>query len=51
MGLAHLKIIVLDEYQNTNTGSDETITEIRGLDRSEPDPTLFEIPPDYKVVK
>ena|GEM_PF-1277847 len=46
-----LKIIVLDEYQNTNTGSDETITEIRGLDRSEPDPTLFEIPPDYKVVK
>ncbi len=46
-----LKIIVLDKYRNTNTGSDETTTEIRELDRSEPDAALFEIPPDYKVVK
>jgi hypothetical protein len=46
-----LKIVVLDKYRNTNTGSDETITEIRELDRSEPEAALFEIPSDYKVVK
>jgi hypothetical protein len=46
-----LKVIVLDKYKNTNTGSDETITEIRELDRSEPDAALFEIPTDYKIVK
>jgi hypothetical protein len=46
-----LRIIVLDKYKNTKTGSDETITEIRELDRSEPDAALFEIPADYKIVK
>lgn len=28
----------------------ENITEIRDLDRSQPDPTLFEIPADYKIM-
>jgi hypothetical protein len=46
-----LKITVLSKYKNTNTGSDETITEIRQIDRSEPDATLFEIPTDYQIVK
>jgi hypothetical protein len=31
--------------------SDGTINEILELDRSEPDAALFEIPPDYKIVK
>lgn len=46
-----LRIIVLDKNRNTNTGNDETTTEIRELDRSEPDAALFEIPADYKIVK
>lgn len=46
-----LRIIVLDKNRNTNTGSDETTTEIRELDRSEPDAALFEIPADYKIVR
>jgi hypothetical protein len=36
---------------STNPRSHDTITEIRELDRSEPDATLFEIPTDYKIVK
>ena len=42
-----MKIGVLTKSAGT---CDETITEIRELDRSEPDAALFEIPPDYKVV-
>lgn len=45
------KIVMLDKYKNTNTGSDETVMEVRELDRSEPDAALFEIPADYKVVE
>lgn len=45
-----LKITVLGKHKNTNTGSDETITEIRELDRSEPEAALFEIPAGYKIV-
>jgi hypothetical protein len=43
-----LKVVVLDKYKNTNAGSNETITEIREIDRSEPDAALFAIPADYK---
>jgi hypothetical protein len=46
-----LKIVVLDKYRNSNTGSDETVSEIRQLERTEPDAALFEIPADYKIVK
>jgi hypothetical protein len=45
----HLKIVVLDQYKSTNTGSEETTIEIRELDRSEPDAALFDIPADYKI--
>ncbi|MFZ2086799.1 MAG: hypothetical protein WAU92_20090 [Candidatus Sulfotelmatobacter sp.] len=45
-----LKIIVLAKHTSANPSSDETITEIRELERSEPDAALFEIPTDYKVV-
>ena len=46
-----LKLIVLHRATSTNTNpsSNET-TEIRDLDRGEPDASLFEIPADYKVV-
>jgi hypothetical protein len=43
-----LKIIILDRHVSTH--GDETISEVTQLDRSEPDPALFEIPADYKVV-
>lgn len=46
-----LKIVVLDKHKSSNTGSEETIIEIRELDRSEPDAALFEIPTDYQIVK
>jgi hypothetical protein len=38
-----LKLIVLHK------GTSETTTEIRELDRGEPDASLFEIPSDYKI--
>jgi hypothetical protein len=43
-----MKIVALTKYGGTC--SDETITEIRELDRSEPDAALFEIPTDYRIV-
>jgi len=47
----HLKLIVLHKGTSTNTNpsNNETTTEIRELDRSEPDASLFEIPADYKI--
>jgi hypothetical protein len=42
-----LKIVVLAKYGSNR--SNETIDEIRELERSEPDAALFEIPSDYKV--
>jgi hypothetical protein len=45
-----LKVVVLSKYASTSPRSDETITEIKDLDRSEPDAALFEIPADYKIV-
>jgi hypothetical protein len=44
-----LKIIVLATDTSANP-SDKTTTEIRDLNRSEPDAALFEIPADYKMV-
>jgi hypothetical protein len=46
-----LKITVLAKDTTSTNPGEKTTTEIRELDRSEPDPALFEIPPDYKVVK
>jgi hypothetical protein len=46
-----LKIIVLAKGTSSTNPGEETTTEIRELDRSEPNPALFEIPTDYKVVK
>ena len=43
-----MKIAVLTKYGGTC--SDGGITEIRELDRNEPDATLFEIPKDYRIV-
>jgi hypothetical protein len=43
-----MKIAVRTKY--SGTCSDGGITEIRELDRNEPDATLFEIPKDYKAV-
>ena len=43
-----MKIVVLTK--SGGTCSDGGITEIRGIDRSEPDAALFEIPKDYKIV-
>jgi hypothetical protein len=47
---ADLKITVLAKDTTSTNPGEETTTEIRELDRSEPDPALFEIPTDYKVV-
>lgn len=46
-----LKIVVFSKDTSTDSGSDQITTEIRRLDRSEPDSALFEIPPDYKIVE
>jgi hypothetical protein len=46
-----LKITVLTKGTTSTNSGEETTTEIRELDRSEPDPALFEIPSDYQIVK
>jgi len=46
----NLKVVVLSKYTSTDPQSEGGITEIRELDRSEPDAALFEIPKDYKIV-
>jgi hypothetical protein len=48
--LPDLKVTVLAKDTTSTNPGEETITEIRELDRSEPDAALFEIPTDYKVV-
>jgi hypothetical protein len=45
-----LKITVIAKDTTSTNPGEETTTEVRELDRSEPDPALFEIPTDYKVV-
>jgi hypothetical protein len=42
-----LKIEVRSKKADPRSG--ERTTEVRNLDRGEPDPALFQIPPDYKV--
>jgi hypothetical protein len=46
-----LKLTVLHKGASTNTNpsNNETKTEIRELDRNEPDASLFEIPANYKI--
>jgi hypothetical protein len=48
--LPDLKITVLAKDTTSTNPGEETTTEIRELDRSDPDSALFEIPTDYKVV-
>jgi hypothetical protein len=44
-----LKLIVLSKGMTSTNPGEETSTEIRELDRSAPDASLFEIPADYKI--
>jgi hypothetical protein len=46
-----LKIVVFSKDTSTDPDSEQITTEIRQLDRSEPNPALFEIPADYKIVE
>jgi len=46
-----LKIVVLSKDTSSTSPGEETTTETRELNRSEPDAALFDIPADYKVVK
>jgi hypothetical protein len=46
-----LKIVVFSKDTSPDPDSDQITTEIRRLDRSEPNPSLFEIPADYKIVE
>jgi hypothetical protein len=46
-----LKIVVFSEDTRTDPDSDQITTEIRRLDRIEPDPALFEIPAGYKIAE
>jgi hypothetical protein len=46
-----LKIVVFSKKTSTDPDSDQITTEIRHLDRREPDPALFEIPADYKIAE
>lgn len=42
--------MVLGKNKSTGWGSDDSMWEIQKLDGSEPDPALFEIPADHKIV-
>lgn len=46
-----LKMVVFSKDTSTDPDSNQITTEIRQLDRSEPNPALFEIPADYKIVE
>lgn len=46
-----LKIVVFSKDTSTDPDSDQITTEIRQLHRGEPNPALFEIPADYKIVE
>lgn len=43
-----LKIEVLLKYSDPRSG--ESTVRLRNIDRSEPDPALFRVPPDYQIV-
>jgi hypothetical protein len=42
-----LGLAILSKHSDPRTG--ETVTRVTSLDRSEPDPTLFQVPPDYTL--
>ena len=42
-----LKLTILSKRSDPRTG--ETVTRVTSLDRSEPDPALFQVPADYTV--
>lgn len=44
-----LKITILSKCSDPRYGS--SITRLENLDRSEPDPALFQVPPDYEIVE
>jgi hypothetical protein len=43
-----LRITVLTKNSDPRMG--ESVTQLRNIERSEPDPALFRVPPDYQVV-
>jgi hypothetical protein len=43
-----LRITVLTKNSDPRMG--ESVMQLRNIDRSEPDPALFGVPPDYQVV-
>jgi hypothetical protein len=44
-----LRLTVLTKGSDPRSG--ETVTRITNLDRSEPDPALFQVPPDYTIIR
>ena len=42
-----LKLTILSKRSDPRVG--ETVTRVTSLDRSEPDPALFQVPPDYTI--
>jgi hypothetical protein len=45
-----LEIVVFARNSSTDPRSDQTIMEVQGLERVEPDAALFEVPLNYKIV-
>jgi hypothetical protein len=45
-----LSAVVLTVYESTNTGAKTTIA-MQKIERTEPDPALFQIPPNYTVTE
>ena len=46
---ADLQMAVLTKRSDPRSG--ETVTRLTNVNRSEPSPTLFQVPPDYKVIE
>ena len=44
-----LKVMILSK--NSDPRSGETTTKLTNISRAEPDPALFQIPADYKIVE
>jgi hypothetical protein len=45
-----LNLVILNKHKSADPLGDDTITQIKHFDRSEPDPALFQIPTDYKIL-
>jgi uncharacterized protein (TIGR02246 family) len=43
-----LKLVVLSKHHSLKDG--ETVTKLKNITRAEPDPVLFQVPPDYRLV-